>query len=525
MTHSRRLFLRGMGGIALGLPFLEGLTQRKYAYAQEAAKSPFVIFFRQANGVAQTVNFKTKYDPQELFWPQLGPSIEAKDDYRALGFSAQLTNSGAEALLDNQCTVTGRAMEPLAEHLEQLLVLGGVRHVDMGGCGHANKVMQALTAASINPGACAESTTQHESIDHYIQRTLSRKEDHLYLFAGSHKDGWLGGEALGYSEGGFELTAETSPLAAYERVVSEQADVGLDAEILEQLEKRQRSVMDFLTEQFNSLLNNPSLSQDDLRRLEMHRDIIRDVENRVGVPLTCGDSTNIRNAVSNPPDIDLSTKDGDQVLQLAELHMDVCILAVLCGRNRSATIQVGNGNDGLTVYRRSDGSLMRNYATNNLASYHEVSHRNGTHSSSDLSNRYDNPYYRDHGAIDRAFARTFNHLVSGLKSAGILDRGMAVWFNDMGHGEYHAAWDIPWIIAGGAGGQLKQGSFEQLVMGVEFHGNGNLPGNHRAILNTIGAAVGLKGDDGEPIRNFGTGPENTEGPLDTILGGVELGSV
>ena len=71
---SRRRFLRGLGGAALGLPFLESLGWRRGVRSEQADRSIYSVFVRQANGVAQeykgypNATSKTLYDEPERFW-------------------------------------------------------------------------------------------------------------------------------------------------------------------------------------------------------------------------------------------------------------------------------------------------------------------------------------------------------------------------------------------------------------------------------------------------------------------------
>ena len=68
MKISRRVVLRGIGGAALSLPFLEGLVPRHARAGVEVA--PYAVFFRQANGVAQEANSgEIGEEPERFFVP------------------------------------------------------------------------------------------------------------------------------------------------------------------------------------------------------------------------------------------------------------------------------------------------------------------------------------------------------------------------------------------------------------------------------------------------------------------------
>ncbi|MCA9582868.1 MAG: transcriptional initiation protein Tat, partial [Myxococcales bacterium] len=68
----------------------------------------------------------------------------------------------------------------------------------------------------------------------------------------------------------------------------------------------------------------------------------------------------------------------------------------------------------------------------------------------------------------------------------------------------HGRNDVPFVLAGSCGGQFKQGQF------MDVGGK-----NHKLLLNTIAAAVGVKKDNGDPIDNFGD-PALPNGHLNEI---------
>ena len=66
---------------------------------------------------------------------------------------------------------------------------------------------------------------------------------------------------------------------------------------------------------------------------------------------------------------------------------------------------------------------------------------------------------------------------------------------------------MPWAIAGSAGGYLKQGQY------IDAGGV-----THNRMLNTIGAAVGLKNGSGGPLDDFGMS-SLTKGQISQMLAG------
>ncbi len=458
MKLSRRLVLKGVGGCALGLPLLEGLLPGR-ARAADAGALPFAIFFRQANGVASAQTTSELGQEPERFWPAPGALTPA--------------------------SVAGRAVGELVAHLPHLLL---VRNVNMQsfdyGDGHAWGALQGLTARGpVVAGAGGSSEAAGESLDHRIGRELNPQgRDSLFCYAG-RSGGWLGGPCISDRSSGVRRAALHNPWTTYQTLVGGAG--GLSPEAREQLLVRQRSVNDLVREQLQALRASPALSGSDRQRLELHLASVRDLE----VALSCQASADeARRLEVEAPGYD--STDGDEVLATARLHMDVAVLAVACGYTRSVAIQVGQGNDGSTRYRDPDtGALMENY--------HYISHRRVSHDSSgaviagaDLL----------HHKVDLQFARTFKHLLDRLAAypmpggGTLLQQGVCAWYNDNGNGPAHSNRDVPWVLAGSANGFLGQGAYVQLTKTAL---------THRKLLNTLGAAVGLRNAGGGPLDDFG----------------------
>lgn len=461
MTLTRRQWLRGAAGVTLGLPLLEGLAPRRALASESAEVPPFAIFFRQANGVQQAGRTSEIGNEPERFWPT---------------DATTLTVEG----------MRGRATGELVAHRQRLLMVRCNLATYDYGDGHAAGALQGLTAAEpLVPRQGGNSEAGGESLDHRIGRELNPDgRDSLFLYAG-RSSGWLGGACISYRGPGQRRAAQNNPWSAYQSFAT--GGDTLPPSTQAAIAARTKSVNDLVREQMQRLLAHPRLSGSDRRRLDLHFSAIRDLE----VELSCRlEEDQERTLEGQSPGF--NSTNGDDVLRTARLHMDVASLAVACGQTRSVAIQVGNGNDGDTRYRGADGNLMENF--------HYVSHRRRSHdaagtiiANSDLL----------HHQVDVQFARTFLHLLDRLASfstpAGtpLLDAGMAIWYNDMGNGPPHSPLSAPFIIAGSAGGQLRQGVHVNLDRGWGQW-------SHRRVLNTIGAAVGLRNAQGGPLDNFGS---------------------
>ncbi len=466
MKISRRFVLRGLGGATLALPLLESLAPRG-AKAGGQATPPYAIFLRQANGVAAAQNTDVGAEP-ERFWPQ---SVGA------------LTAANLE----------GRALEELSDFADRMLVVGNVNkeYYDYGD-GHANGVFQALTGRGPNvDGAGGASEASGESLDHRIGAELNPEgRESLYLYAGQNS-GWLGGACLSHRGAASRRGPLHNPVTAYQQMM------GLDGDQFATLIARQRSINDLVKDEMDGLLARPELSEQDRQRLEIHQQSVRDLENGLQCNLAADAEALLDGEAAGH-----ESTEGDQVLAATRAHMRVAALAVACGYSRSVAIQVGDGNDGSTRYRNLEtGEQMENY--------HFLSHRRQSHGNdgaiipnSDLLHHY----------VDRQFAQTFRFLLEQLEAVimpdgqSLLDAGLSCWFNDNGNGPGHASTNVPHIIAGSAGGFLRQGQYIDLGGGT----------NHARVLNTLGSAAGLRDASGELISDFGD-PNQERTPLDAML--------
>lgn len=453
----RRVVLQGLGGVALALPILEGLRPRR-AEAQAEKISPFAIFFRQADGVAcAQVDVELGEEP-ESFWPRVPGPLDAAN-------------------------VEDRALDELSDYLPKLLVVGNANMAEFDfGDGHARGALQVLTGwGPAVEGAGGDSEAGGESVDHRIGRELNREGiESLVLYAGGF-NGWLGGPCISHRGRSSRRTAEVDPWVAYQTMVGLSGSP--DPATLAKIRARNQSVNDLIRAQLKDLLAQSDLSKSDRDRLDLHLTSVRDLEVNAG----CRATEEQEAALAGAPN---SGTDGKLVLELARMHMDVTALAIACGYTRSASIQVGDGNDGQCRYWVDGVQLEDNY--------HYISHRRVSHDSTGTIIPGSNVL---HHKIDRQFAQTFKHLLDRLSAyqfedGTLLDKGLSCWMNDLGNGPGHARANCPVIIAGDAGGVFKTGQYVVLS-------EPPWTPNHVRVLNGIATAVGCRTEDKEYCDDVG----------------------
>lgn len=456
----RRRFLQGLGGAMLALPFLESIRFVSGARAQ-SNRVVYSVFVRQANGVQQAMDGEP-----ERFWPrELGPiSTES------------LSTTDAD-----------RAVSELAAYADKLLMVRGTRFGFPGaGCGHSGGLNQCLTAARVI-GDGKDSLANGESIDWRIAKELNPAGvDPLTLMSGPQEAYIAAG--LSYSGSGQLRGAQNNPFAVYQDLV------GLgdgDEDLINQIITRRKSVNDLVREEMQDLMSKPYLGSADRQRLQTHFEVIRDMELTMACTLTDGEVQAMESVADGAAD------NGNRIV-VAEMLMDLIAFAFACDLNRTATLQIGTGNDVTRYY--VDGELQN--------TYHRISHRIDDDGS-------EGPPIPNadilHHKIDRMFGQMFRHLLDRLSmypgpgGGTLLDDCVALWTNDLANGPPHSYRNVPQIIAGSAGGFLKSG---------EYVDAGNV--THNKFLNTLLSAVGLRNDNGDLYDSFGD-PDLERGIIPEML--------
>jgi hypothetical protein len=447
----RRHFLRGVSGVLLALPVLEGLLPR--AARAEVAGSRFAIFVRQGNGVQQA----TPDGEPERYWPSFEPGALTK----------------AALAADSE-----RALSELWQYAERLTFLRGIRFNDpANACRHSGGGNQVLTAAPVSADECNSTLALGESLDNRIQAQLGGDDaEPLTLYAG-RKTGYLD-EVLSY-RGPRELrAAERNPFTVYTKLFGLTT---LSAAESAELQASRKSVNDFVRGEMSALLARKDLSSADQQRLDLHFSAIRDFENAMKCALPGNGAGAF--AVS-----DAELDDDDNIDALHKLHYDLLALTMACGAKRAATLQLGGGPDG-TRYQ-VDGVT--------LPSFHAISHRDDLPDAALL-----------HHKVDRKLLVAFKYLLDRLAerqtpSGPLLDQGIVAYVNDLANGA-HSYDNVPYLLAGSAGGALKTAQYLDL---------GGVANNK--VLNTIGAAVGCTNEAGGPLDDFGD-PALEKGRLDALV--------
>jgi hypothetical protein len=173
---------------------------------------------------------------------------------------------------------------------------------------------------------------------------------------------------------------------------------------------------------------------------------------------------------------------------VVKLHLELTAIAFACNVTQVATLQAGDGTDG-TQYTVNGEKYER---------FHHISHRINSDGSSGspIANAEEK-----HHQIDRLRMESFRHGIEKwaqyeTPNGPLLDNGFMYWTSHVSDGPSHSFNNLPVIIAGSAGGYLKQGQY------INAQGNSNSP-----LLNTLINANGVQSG------GFGDGNGQIDGML------------
>ena len=461
----RRRFLRGLGGVALGLPFLETLAPRS-AQAQAAETiTRFGVFFA-CNGVDVTRWFPTT-------------------DFGAL--TADSLRGTANEVLD---PFRSKLLFPRGVHMAPR----GFDRDPSGGDDHGRGLAIKLTAFPADDQWLATGPSVDQVIAAQINPgSAGSRTPPLNLMVG-RPAGYKGLDFISYSGAGRAVQAINNPWNAYAEFINLNNGSGDAAQAGDRLARRRQSVLDLVRDQFDEL-KAQGLSLADQRKLDAHFTAIRGIEIQVGATgLSCGDGAleTAARTYENMASRDVERETNYPLI--ADLQVDILALALSCGYTRVGTLHFDRGAGGPTF--RWDG-------INHEYNHHKLSHGKvkddcfgtSTANGCDDVNGYEDMLF----AIDRwhagKLARLLEKLDSVVEANGrtVLDNSVIMYTNELSNGRAHSFMDLPYILAGSAGGFFKQGQYVRLGRAQNPSGDDQVA-PHNKLLNTLVNAMGIQSD-------------------------------
>lgn len=414
---TRRHFLRGLGGVAIGLPMLDAMVFRTPSaagadiYGPDGRPKRFVTLF-VPNGTLESEWYPQGSETNFT----LGPMMLGPDP--------------------------SNPRRSLAPHKNDLLILRGVDNYATQRehqCTH-NDIATVMTGHPIVGPDINSVSTGGPSIDQVIAAKI---DSIVPLRKTSIQIG--GGGGSGNRPSWMSHAGPNQPMPRIEQpqqlFVELFGDGTMDADAAERLWMRRKSILDGLKSEYDGIL--PRVSAADRPRLEAHLESIRTVERQLSVIVSC-----------NPENPQHPNYEGGLYTQwlpdMAPALLDLLLLAFACDVTRVATIELRPAGGGASYFPWL--GLPTAYDD---GEHHELTH--------DPNNPDKRQRLR---IIWQYFHEFFATLIQRLKetsegSGTLFDNSLLMEVSECADGAYHSKNSLPFLLAGSAGGVFRTGRYLQ----------------------------------------------------------------
>ena len=401
-TLDRRTFLRGAGGIAIALPFLEIMRPKK------------------ASAAGGPKRFLSIFSPNGMVTPDWDSS------------------AGSETL----ALAPGSVLEPLGAHTSDLLLLTGINlntAKNQPGFPHNLGVSHGLTGQFIVPDPTIPTMegdrgfANGPSIDQVIANQVGSATKFGSLQFGVQTE-MHGGNPLSFISytGPLQpIPSEPNPQKAFDRIFMD-IEVG-DPAALATLRAQRHSVLDFVKGSFDSL--NPKLGVSDRQKLDQHLTQVREIEKRIDLGAV-GENCSV------PPYSPVTDYNANENYPaVTKLMMDMIVMSFACDLTRVSTLQWSAGNS-YTIF----GWLGQS------ADHHEMSHSDFAFAE----------HYNQLVALNRWYAEQLAALIQAMKDVpegdgSMFDSTVILWWNELARGNAHDFDNMPYLLAGSCSGYFNTG--------------------------------------------------------------------
>lgn len=431
IDRGRRAFLRGLGGVVVGLPFLESVSRPERARAATAPPKRCILWS----------------------WPN----------------GVVIDRWTPEAAADGAITKLSPILAPFSAHLRYLLPVSGLR---LGSAlvpedvasGHGRGAGALFTGSRLSPAAdrVASFALSH-SVDRELATRLAppTRFPVLRLQVGRAEPTPV--STLFYDAPGVPGVPNPSPWDVHRLLFSDQVT---DPVVFADIVSRRRTVLDAVIEEYAAL--RCRVGAEDRPRLDQHLDAIREVERGL-------DAFASRDTGCAPPDFGADPGYGqvvpnDALPELGRLQMDLLATALACDATRIAAIQ----------WSAPAEPLVHTWL-GHTEEHHTLSHR-GTGAADDVLTEICAWYAGQLAALfDRLAA------ITAEDGGTLLDHTALLASTEVSVGWNHGLEDCAFLLAGGAGGAWRPG--RHLRFAGENHGRLLL-----TLLHAMGVEAETFGD-------------------------------
>ena len=440
---NRRTVLRGLGGFAFGLPFLEAMRGSKARASGVDCPKRLIIMYTPNGTIPQN------------FWPT---NVNSETDF-----------------------TLSPILEPFAAHKDDLLIVGGVDLLSAyapgtPGDAHQKGTGQCLTATPLlegnfsGDGGASAGWAGGISIDQLIANQVGKDTPFPSLELGVVVQGSSVRSRISYREAGQPLPPENSPYAAYERLFGDSLGDPLE---IQRRTARRHAVLDVVSEDYKKL--QTQLGAEDNEKLHNHLLGIEAIRARL-------DNSVIKfEGACQPLDLGapIDTEKVANMPAIGDLQMDLIATSFACDITRVATL----------MWSMSTTSHVLSFVDPKIIEGHHTLAHKGYE---------DTVKVEQNTQINTWYATQMASLIERLKAipegdGTVFDNTVILWTNEQSRGNSHDRANMPYVIAGSAGGHFNTGRY------VQYNGLG-----HNRLLISLAQAMGVDIEEfGDP--EFGTG--------------------
>lgn len=412
----RRELLRGLGASALTLP-LAGLVARVSEAAPSAAVAKRLFVFYFPDGVPEPGGSGGLWHPRQ--------------------------NAGRVEL--------GTCLQPLAPHLAQCTFFRGLSMGPTDAGSHPGGAKKLLSA--VDGGA--------ETLDRALARTVfaGRPRSHLYLGAMAAANNAAGDKFVSALGAGQYEAPNDDPASAFAQVFSGVSGAtpapGGSAPSTSAGALDDRSIVDALLADVRDV--RAKLGATEQAKLEAHLEALREVEQRVlaasgGAPVTPTAPTTTACSAA-PASLALvngaRASDPASFPSILRAQTDLAVQAAACGLTSVAVLQASQHTSELVMSRFAQTPL---YTPGYDMRSHQASHYG----------QPSDPKFAAYAAQRTWFVEQFAYLLEQLRqrpegTGTMLDSSLVLLCTEVSDGNVHGHDDMPFVLAGGAGGAHRGG--------------------------------------------------------------------
>lgn len=364
----------------------------------------------------------------------------------------------------------GKVLEPVEPFKDKLNFVRGLYNPNARGCGiHSCMTGNLLTGSRLASGGRIHAGV---SVDQMLAKHVGRqtKVDSLVLgcekpYAGIHAGySMLYSSHISWSAPTTPAPLELYPAVAFDRLFGDGGVRGTDASVLDAVLADARSI-------------RKQVSVPDRRKLDEYLNSIREVERRIA------DAGKERRFEGWRPTADKPTIDrpADDIPQDIDVHMklmsDLMVLAFQTDSTRVCTLKLNNDHSGMRFP--------------NLGIDHIIHHL--------LSHEEDNP---DWLRVNQFFLGHLARILQGLDAVQegertLLDNSIIMFCSSMLTG-YHDNTQLPVLLCGGGGGQMKTGR----VLDYVESDNRKMSSLYLSIMDKLGLNLDEFGDSSQRLTDI-----------------------